>query len=65
MNSEQLILDKWRDLTADEQQEVLDFVDSIAQKLDRSKQAQSIDSLTTALRVKRWIDIAARVSIEF
>lgn len=58
MNSEQMLLDKWRDLTSDKQQEVLDFLDFIWQKSLADKLAQPLESKTTAERVKRWIDWA-------
>jgi hypothetical protein len=58
MDTEQLLLDKWRDLTADKQQEVLDFVDFIWHKSTPEKHALPLNSLTTAERVKRWIDWA-------
>jgi hypothetical protein len=58
MNSEQMFLDKWRDLTSDKQQEVLDFLDFIWQKSVTNKQAQPLESKTSAERVKQWIDWA-------
>lgn len=57
MNSEQLLLNKWRNLTADKQQEVLDFVDFIWHKSTPKKHVP-LNSLTTAERVKQWIDWA-------
>jgi hypothetical protein len=37
MNSEQVLLDKWRSLTSERQQEVLDFVKFIWQKSTKDK----------------------------
>lgn len=54
MNSEQLLINKWRSLTSVQQQEVLDFVDFIAQKSLKENQSRAI-----ARRVKEWIDWAA------
>ena len=53
MNSEQLLINKWRNLNTVQQQEVLDFVDRIAQKSlkDRYK--------VRARRVKDWINWTA------
>ena len=53
MNSEQLLIDKWRGLNSIQQQEVLDFVDFIAQKSRLENQSQ-----VKARRVKDWIDWA-------
>ena len=39
MNSEQLLIDKWRSLTSVQQQEVLDFVEFIAQKSLKENQS--------------------------
>ena len=50
MNSEQLLIDKWRGLNPVQQQEVLDFVDFIFQKSLRENQSQQ-----RAQRVKEWI----------
>ena len=58
MNTEQLLLDKWRNLTTDKQQEVLDFLEFIHQKSISPKPTQPPDSQTTAQRVKRWRDWA-------
>jgi hypothetical protein len=58
MNSEQMLLDKWRDLTSERQQEVLDFLDFIWQKSVAARLAQPLESKKTAERVKRWIDWA-------
>jgi hypothetical protein len=41
MNSEQLLINKWRDLNSVQQQFVLDFVDFIAQKSLKSNQSQA------------------------
>ena len=54
MNSEQLLIDKWRGLNPLQQQEVLDFVDFIAQKSLQKNQSQ-----LRAQRVKEWIDWAS------
>ncbi len=54
MNSEQLLIDKWRGLNTVQQQEVLDFVDFIAQKSLKKNQSQ-----LKAQRVKEWIDWAS------
>ena len=51
MNSEQLLINKWRDLNTVQQQEVLDFVDFIFQKSFKENQTQA-----RARRVKDWID---------
>ncbi|MEL6579113.1 MAG: hypothetical protein AAFQ14_05145 [Cyanobacteria bacterium J06621_12] len=51
MNSEQLLINKWRDLNSVQQQEVLDFVDTIAHKSFMKNQIQ-----VRARRVKDWID---------
>lgn len=53
MDSEQLLLDKWRGLNSLQQQEVLDFVEFIAQKSLPAKQSQ-----LRAQQVKEWIDWA-------
>ena len=50
MNSEQLLINKWRNLDTIQQQEVLDFVDCIAQKSFKENQSQA-----RARRVKDWI----------
>ena len=51
MNSEQLLIDKWRSLTSVQQQEVLDFVEFIAQKSLKKNQSRQ-----RAQRVKKWLD---------
>ncbi len=53
MNSEQLLIDKWRSLTSVQQQEVLDFVEFIAQKSLKENQSGQ-----RAQRVKKWLDWA-------
>ncbi len=53
MNSEQLLIDKWRSLSIVQQQEVLDFVDFIRQKSLRENQSHQ-----RTQRVKEWIDWA-------
>ena len=53
MNSEQLLIDKWRSLSIVQQQEVLDFVDFISQKSLKENQSQQ-----RAQRVQQWIDWA-------
>ena len=53
MNSEQLLINKWRNLDTVQQQEVLDFVDLIAQKSLKDR------SQARARRVKDWIDWTA------
>ena len=58
MNTEQLLLDKWRSLTTDKQQEVLDFLEFIHQKSISQKSTRPADSETIAERVKRWKDWA-------
>jgi hypothetical protein len=55
MNSEQLLINKWRDLNSVQQQFVLDFVDFIAQKSLRENQSQGVVSS----RVKQWMDWAS------
>ena len=54
MNSEQLLINKWRNLDTIQQQEVLDFVDRIAQKSLKENQSQA-----RARRVKDWINWTA------
>ncbi len=53
MNSEQLLIDKWRSLTSVQQQEVLDFVEFIAQKSLKENQSRQ-----RTQRVKKWLDWA-------
>ncbi len=53
MNSEQLLIDKWPSLTSVQQQEVLDFVEFIAQKSLKENQSGQ-----RAQRVKKWLDWA-------
>ncbi|MBW4535279.1 MAG: hypothetical protein KME09_15190 [Pleurocapsa minor HA4230-MV1] len=55
MNSEQLLINKWRDLNSVQQQFVLDFVDFIAQKSLIENQSQGVVSS----RVKQWMDWAS------
>jgi hypothetical protein len=69
MNSEQLLIDKWRGLNSVQQQEVLNFVDFIAQKSQQKNQSQvrarrTADGAGEALtpvssRVKDWMDWAS------
>ncbi|NJO93838.1 MAG: hypothetical protein HC820_04860 [Hydrococcus sp. RM1_1_31] len=55
-----MLLDKWRDLTFERQQEVLDFMDFIWQKSVTNKQAQTTETqLSNSQRVKRWSDWAS------
>jgi hypothetical protein len=58
MNSEQILLNKWRDLTSERQQEVLDFLDFIWQKSVNDKQTQQVESKTSTERVQQWINWA-------
>ena len=69
MNSEQLLIDKWRSLNIVQQQEVLDFVEFIAQKSQQENQhsgfinskrsTQAIHQYQArAQRVKQWLDWA-------
>ena len=51
MNSEQLLINKWRNLNTAQQQEVLDFVNCLAQKSCLENQYK-----TRARRVKDWIN---------
>ena len=53
MNSEQLLIDKWRSLNLVQQQEVLDFVEFIAQKSVKE------DRSSIERRVKQWLDWAS------
>lgn len=53
MNSERLLIDKWRGLNPVQQQEVLDFVEFIAQKSQLENRSQ-----IEQRRVKQWIDWA-------
>ena len=53
MNSEQLLIDKWRSLTSEQQQEVLDFVEFIAQKSLKDNESRQ-----RTQRVKKWLDWA-------
>jgi hypothetical protein len=55
MNSEQMLINKWRDLNSVQQQFVLDFVDFIAQKSLIENQSQGLVSS----RVKQWMDWAS------
>lgn len=54
MNREQLLISKWRDLNSLQQQEVLDFVDLIAQKSFPG----NIKLLQTEQKVQKWLDWA-------
>lgn len=54
MNSEQLLIDKWRGLNPLQQQEVLDFVEFIAQKSQLEDRSQ-----IRHRRVKQWLDWAS------
>ena len=69
MNSEQSLIDKWRSLTSLQQQEVLDFVEFIAQKSlpenqhgdwasGRNVRAPHHQSRQRTQRVKKWLDWA-------
>ncbi|MGK7879075.1 MAG: hypothetical protein AB4060_03105 [Crocosphaera sp.] len=42
MNSEQLLLSKWRNLTPDKQQEVIDFVDFLEFRLTEKASKQEV-----------------------
>ncbi len=53
MNSEQLLIDKWRSLSIVQQQEVLDFVDFLRQKSLTENQSQQRQL------VKEWIKWAS------
>ena len=55
MNSEQLLINKWRTLDTVQQQEVLDFVDFIARKSLKENQHKAYLQVR-AQRVKDWID---------
>jgi hypothetical protein len=57
MNSEQMLINKWRDLNSVQQQFVLDFVDFIAQKSLPQNQFQARAQQTE--RVKQWMDWAS------
>jgi hypothetical protein len=57
MNSEQMLINKWRDLNSVQQQFVLDFVDFIAQKSLPQNQSQARAQRTE--RVKQWMDWAS------
>ena len=60
MNSEQILLDKWRSLTLERQQEILDFVEFIWQKSTQDKQPQPTQTqISNSQKVKRWLDWAA------
>ena len=54
MNTEQLLIDRWRGLNSVQQQEVLDFVEFIAQKSQLEDR-----SLIRQRRVKQWLDWAS------
>jgi hypothetical protein len=69
MNNEQMLINKWRDLNFVQQQEVLDFVDFIAQKSLLENQSQVRARRTAhgageapapvSSRVKEWMDWAS------
>lgn len=60
MNSEQVLLDKWRSLTPQRQQEILDFVEFISQKSTQQPPTQPTQTqLSSSQRVQRWLDWAA------
>jgi hypothetical protein len=59
MNSEHLLIDKWRSLSTVQQQEVLNFIDFTLQKSLREKQSQSNQSRQREQKVKEWINWAA------
>ena len=54
MNSEQLLINKWRNLDTLQQQEVLDFVDRIAQKSLKENQYKA-----RVQQIGDWIDWTA------
>ena len=54
MNNEQLLIDKWRGLNPIQQQEVLDFVEFIAQKSVKENRSSIRER-----RVKQWLDWAS------
>ncbi|MBE9044275.1 hypothetical protein IQ255_07650 [Pleurocapsales cyanobacterium LEGE 10410] len=54
MNSERLLIDKWRGLNPIQQQEVLDFVEFIAQKSFQEDRSQIRER-----RVKQWLNWAS------
>ena len=54
MNSEQFLINKWRGLTSVEQQEVLDFVEFMAQKSYSKNQLYQREQ-----RAKKWLDWAS------
>lgn len=59
MNSEQILLDKWRSLTLERQQEILDFVEFIWQKSTQDQQPQPTQTqISNSQKVKRWLDWA-------
>ncbi len=58
MNSEEILLSKWRDLNADKQQKILNFLDFIWQKSLAEKSEKISDSEMVNQRVQRWIDWA-------
>jgi hypothetical protein len=59
MNSEHLLIDKWRSLNTVQQQEVLNFIDCTLQKSLRKKQSQSNQSQQREQKVKEWINWAS------
>ena len=54
MNREQLLINKWRNLDTVQQQEVLDFVDRIAQESLKENQDKA-----KARQIEDWIDWTA------
>lgn len=59
MNSEQILLDKWRSLTLERQQEILDFVEFIWQKSTHDQQPQPTQTqISNSQKVKRWLNWA-------
>jgi hypothetical protein len=57
MNSEQVLLEKWRTLPSDRQREVLDFIDGIIPRTE-NKESDRTPSGDRADRVRAWLDWA-------
>jgi hypothetical protein len=51
MNAEQILLEKWRTLPPEKQQEVLNFVDFLKQKTSSQKKRRSLKGLCADLGV--------------
>jgi TRAP-type C4-dicarboxylate transport system substrate-binding protein len=51
MNAERILLEKWRTLPPEKQQEVLDFVDFLKQKTSSQKKRRSLKGLCADLGV--------------